>query len=96
MVCVCVRPSAAAPGDRYEVRVKYFHPMHFDTATGRYVLELPTVVPKVGGCSCWLCFSLPVMMPDYSGQATLGLPRGGLVQLQEVGAAAGGFSACRS
>lgn len=39
--------SAAAPGDRYEVRVKYFHPMHFDTVNGRYVLELPTVIPKV-------------------------------------------------
>lgn len=39
--------AAAAPGDRYEVRVKYFHPMHFDTVNGRYVLELPTVVPKV-------------------------------------------------
>lgn len=39
--------AVAAPGDRYEVRVKYFHPMHFDTSTGRYVLELPTVVPKV-------------------------------------------------
>jgi hypothetical protein len=44
----CVSVSAAAPGDRYEVRVKYFHPMHFDTAKGRYMLELPTVVPKVG------------------------------------------------
>jgi hypothetical protein len=36
---------AAAPGDRYEVRVKYFHPMQFDTASGSYVLDLPTVVP---------------------------------------------------
>ena len=44
--CVCLCP-AAAPGDRYEVRVKYFHPMHFDTLNGRYVLDLPTVVPKV-------------------------------------------------
>jgi hypothetical protein len=47
--------AAAAPGDRYEVRVKYFHPMHFDTVNGRYVLELPTVVPKVrpgrGACA---------------------------------------------
>jgi hypothetical protein len=34
--------------------VKYFHPMHFDTVNGRYVLELPTVVPKVrpGGGAC--------------------------------------------
>lgn len=44
--CVWMCP-AAAPGDRYEVRVKYFHPMHFDTLNGRYVLDLPTVVPKV-------------------------------------------------
>jgi hypothetical protein len=34
------------------VRVKYFHPMHFDTSTGRYVLDLPTVVPKVCLCVC--------------------------------------------
>jgi hypothetical protein len=38
--------AAAAPGDRYEVRVKYFQPMQFDTVNGRYVLELPTVVPR--------------------------------------------------
>lgn len=53
---VCAFPvrccPTAAPGDRYEVRVKYFHPMHFDTSTGRYVLDLPTVVPKV---CVWLC-----------------------------------------
>lgn len=42
------RVHTAAPGDRYEVRVRYFHPMRFDTEAGRYVLELPTVVPKVG------------------------------------------------
>lgn len=58
-VCVCVLPvhccPTAAPGDRYEVRVKYFHPMHFDTSTGRYVLDLPTVVPKVCAAVLWSC-----------------------------------------
>ena len=41
-------PAAASPGDWVQVDVHYYHPLHFDAATGDYVLQLPTNLPQVG------------------------------------------------
>lgn len=44
---LCFWIAAAAPGDRYEIRVKYFQPMCFNARKGCCFLELPTCMPQV-------------------------------------------------